>query len=867
MSYVLENQPYDDHEDLLKKDLLAYVDYGKPYGKRILSWPRYVIDGDDVSPISASAFPDAGCLPMNIADGSPEKSKIEDMFGNLVIMRVNEGELRGNYFYGRDQEPHKYNSIINFSKKPGQSVVEFRSFASHNASCRLVQVVYLEGGKMDFSRKPSDPVFPYDDQAAPVAKFVMVAQVSHGKRLLYGPFEMQEAAGRSDAYEIDALQSFDRFVYAVDEASFKFNIDVERDDGMPFAQFVDVDELRELIKDPVESYDWMSASELLDACGRLAKSALPNITKSDVKALKAAIESADYVDSMISMSPKRRKRLLDMLDSRESWDEMSDERKAAAIGEIPVDKLAEYVLSDDHFARFYEKVSENDEVRRRAEAREAEATARVTAAEAKAAAAEAKAKEADAERIRAESARDEQKRQIMSEIQEELDEKGDELRQLDDDRSELENRINELREGEYAAKSAIRKVVNDFQEEQAVSEHILKSVAVQELVESLGAPSGARADGGRSGEAKPEAVSPAIVPDQGGMKPGDVLRRIEGAVVDRAGREFSGNEVANILICLTQGYITTFAGYPGTGKTSLAGILAGALGLAQPSARRYSEVSVERGWTSYKDFVGYYNPFSQRVEPANSAAFSAFSALDLESRADAAEHVPYLMLLDEANLSSIEHYWSPFLLACDRREGSPELSLSLGGGSSFSVPSWLRFVATVNFDHTTEELSPRFLDRSWVIMLEPQDFDFDNDDFAREDADFSSQEALSIETLQSAFGPRSGALDVSSASRLREVVEACREAGMSVSPRSQVMMRNYISAAQEVMDVSTAATADDPVDFAVCQKVLPRISGTEESAKPVLEAILGVGGLPRTKWHAERMLKAGEGSGFYQFFA
>ena len=45
------------------------------------------------------------------------------------------------------------------------------------------------------------------------------------------------------------------------------------------------------------------------------------------------------------------------------------------------------------------------------------------------------------------------------------------------------------------------------------------------------------------------------------------------------------------------------------------------------------------------------------------------------------------MLLDEANLSSIEHYWSPFLLACDRKDGSAELNLSLGGGASFSVPN------------------------------------------------------------------------------------------------------------------------------------------------------------------------------------
>lgn len=66
-------------------------------------------------------------------------------------------------------------------------------------------------------------------------------------------------------------------------------------------------------------------------------------------------------------------------------------------------------------------------------------------------------------------------------------------------------------------------------------------------------------------------------------------------VINRAGRDFTRNDIANLMICLTQGYITTFAGMPGTGKTSLAGILAGALGLTQPQANRFCEVSVERG--------------------------------------------------------------------------------------------------------------------------------------------------------------------------------------------------------------------------------------------------------------------------------
>ena len=70
----------------------------------------------------------------------------------------------------------------------------------------------------------------------------------------------------------------------------------------------------------------------------------------------------------------------------------------------------------------------------------------------------------------------------------------------------------------------------------------------------------------------------------------------------------------------------------------------------------------------------------------------------------------FIILLDEANLSPMEYYWSDFMNICD--DLGPQSTVNLGENYVFGIPETLHFVATINNDHTTETLSPRLIDRA-----------------------------------------------------------------------------------------------------------------------------------------------------------
>ncbi|EXB29760.1 hypothetical protein J540_4219, partial [Acinetobacter baumannii 1440422] len=179
-------------------------------------------------------------------------------------------------------------------------------------------------------------------------------------------------------------------------------------------------------------------------------------------------------------------------------------------------------------------------------------------------------------------------------------------------------------------------------------------------------------------------------------------------------------DLVNLLIYTQQSFVTFLAGLPGVGKTSLSRLFIDGQGLTN----RFKEVSVARGWTSQKDLIGFFNPLANRFQPSQTGLYEFFHALNEESKKKQKDNAMAYILLDEANLSPIEHYWASFMGMTDSKK---HMELKLGQ-DTIKIPKHLRFLATINYDSTTEPLSPRIIDRAPIIVLDSSynDSDFKN---------------------------------------------------------------------------------------------------------------------------------------------
>ena len=321
---------------------------------------------------------------------------------------------------------------------------------------------------------------------------------------------------------------------------------------------------------------------------------------------------------------------------------------------------------------------------------------------------------------------------------------------------------------------------------------------------------------------------------------------------NKAGRTIERNDIINYLVTISENFITVFAGKPGTGKTSTCNMFAKALGLYE---NRYAQISVGRGWTSSRDLIGYYNSLTQTFEQTQPKFNKCLEMLTKEAQTELKDAL-YVVLLDEANLSQIEHYWADFNQISDEYD---EAKIMIGNNKEYQLTEELRFLATINYDHTTEVLSPRFLDRAWIIRMEYKADNnllmkalhsekIDNEASIISYSDLKKYFNISVDEMKNK--------QISSYSK--EIIDTLNEqfakAGYAISARSYISMMKYCAVAEEYMDDKQNA-----VDYAVAQKLLPQINGNGKGYLEFLKEILGTCKyLAKSKEILNRIIETGE---------
>ena len=403
------------------------------------------------------------------------------------------------------------------------------------------------------------------------------------------------------------------------------------------------------------------------------------------------------------------------------------------------------------------------------------------------------------------------------------------------------------------------------------------------------------------------------------------------------GFQFDPDLIARYLAALLAKPFVILAGVSGTGKSKLAELVAEYYSATRavgpgaedqpsearsfvfkpakgpPDLTRFALVAVRPDWTDHQSILGFVNPITERYESTQ--------ALDLTLRADralgAAEEklaAPrYFMLLDEMNLARVEHYFSDWLACSESRQPGPDGSVDqqsvplhrsnepmdttlgnpdgstepLAVPASLALPTNLVVTGTVNVDETTHGFSPKVLDRAMVLEFDEVDLGRLRDDGPEFDASgYRFPETLPPFGLATS-GDYASMPDVFH-EHLVAMNRILEEARSHLGYRSAIEIARFVKLYGDMVPESPTDAVDlRPLDAAVLQKILPRLSGNRakleaplatfcaylrDLAVPTVDVHLhdfdrsAAAGLPRAYRRAVEMLVSLREFGFVSFF-
>ena len=216
--------------------------------------------------------------------------------------------------------------------------------------------------------------------------------------------------------------------------------------------------------------------------------------------------------------------------------------------------------------------------------------------------------------------------------------------------------------------------------------------------------------------------------------------------------------IQQFLCAYETNQIIVLHGKPGTGKTSFVDAFLKAMNAIEGEVH-YNEklISVRPNWVDGQDLMGYYNPIEHRYY--TTPFLEALMEANEEQERNPVNPKKYIICLDEMNLAHIEYYFADILSAMETEEKEITLmskdewdsamelfdriiehykthnpatiddeirnnnaqkgqdNLSKLKDGKLKIPANVQFVGTLNMDATTKGLSPKVIDRSFIIEV------------------------------------------------------------------------------------------------------------------------------------------------------
>ena len=849
-----------DFKQYMGKNIIAWLSYNPNYddpnggiNTRCYVYPRILAKGADYEPIDANDFPQFGRIEVRIQGGDSAED-IFKRFGPLVCIRIN-SEPYPNYS-GNNAYSLKYN--YQFGKTSSEIWIDRFDQALGKSFYQIIDI------DNDYKTLQAEKTVHLPDKL--YTTLVLLRQEDK----LIGPFSYDVKDG---SLILSAIKDYQYVVGEYD--SFKYNDNLCVVENQNDEEEVVILQ-RSIVPSPSEceqKHDWISDEKLLDTVFDVMR-ASGEYTRDQIRQLKETTLRSFEKNAEVQLTEDRITRVKQLIQDVSAGEERTRDIVQYVVSDDQLRNVILTDLSENHFDLIKNKLPDYSAIQEQlsnlnAEKERVEHQIGELRAEAETVKAVPVVNQEEIDKLQSEIDRlqscNNELNSKLSEFQETgqaIEKLKAEKRYFDEEREKARDRYNQQLLDNNELEKQFNATLSSFQGQAKVIAKTLDSKLLGRILQSV-------EDG--TEYAEHTAFNQEVLHEP--MSCEDIISRVGSYIREKAHRDVSDNDVANYLICISQGFITTFAGEPGTGKTSLCNILAKSLGLAtEDSQRRFVDISVERGWTSHKDFIGYYNPLTKKMERSNAEIFDAFELMDGEcgnadDPYDPAKYAPFIILLDEANLSPIEHYWAAFLRNCDFSTASKR-TIALGGNNNICLPDHLRFLATVNFDHTTEELSPRFLDRSWIISLEPTRIDEEEEEL------INLGDMIPFASLKAAFcANENDSIDEVIQNKWNSIQAIFRseKCSLPIMPRNLKMVKNYCAVACRCMDCDTPSTRLAPLDYAFSQKILPTINGAGENYQVLINELLKEcteQSMPLSAKHLKRMQRIADSNmGFYQFFA